>query len=454
MQFRTRSNDSVIKQLEAERAEYKAQLAGIDQVQAIIEFSLDGTILTANRNFLDCFGYSLSEIVGHHHCMFVDYDYRQTMEYQMFWRKLREGQFDSGQYKRLAKDGSEVWIRAAYTPIFDQQGKLYKIVKFATDMTEVKLRNANFEGMLTAIGRSQAVIEFSLDGTVLAANDNFLRTFGYRADEVLGMHHRMFVDTTESQSMEYAQFWKNLRAGNFSAAQYRRLGKGGREIWIQASYNPVFGLDGKPAKVVKFATDISNQIKAVQMLKEAVKNFETIIGSNMQAGQRASLLAGQTAGSVSSGALAADRVTNLMREVSADSTKIVEITEMINGIASQTDLLALNAAIEAARAGEGGRGFGVIAAEVRSLSQRTKESAQGIAGLLQGALEKIQAGASTAIDASGTMSRASEEVQEFAEIVMEMSRSIEGQCTGLEEMERAILMVHGVHHESMKTAAA
>lgn len=453
MRFR-RSKSNAVKGLQAEIAENRSLLGGIDRVQAIIEFDLDGLVLTANKNFLERFGYSLHEIVGKHHRMFVDSEHQQTLEYKMFWTKLRSGQFDSGQYRRLAKDGSEVWIQAAYTPTFDQDGKLYKIVKFATDITEERLRNANFEGMLAAVDRSQAVIEFALDGTVLTANDNFLTAFGYRLDEVIGMHHRMFVDATESQSMAYAEFWKQLRAGRFTAAQYKRLGKNGREIWIQASYNPVFGLKGKPVKVVKFATDISAQIKAVHMLKHAAQDFETIISSSIRSAERAGLVAAQTAGSVSDGSSAANRVTSLMQEVSADSSKIVEITEMINGIASQTDLLALNAAIEAARAGEGGRGFGVIAAEVRSLSQRTKDSAQGIAGLLHGALEKIHAGASTANAASGTMSRASGEVHEFAEIVLEMSRAIESQRAGLADMERAIQLVHGENGETEGAAIA
>ncbi|MDQ2833054.1 MAG: PAS domain S-box protein [Acidobacteriota bacterium] len=443
MRFSRSKSKADTQKLDAEMANNRSLLGAIERVQAIVEFDLEGMVLTANKKFLELFGYSLQEIVGKHHRMFVENEDQQGHEYKMFWTGLRGGHFDSGQYRRVARDGSEVWIEAAYSPAFDSDGKLHRIVELASDITEERLRSANLEGMMVAIDRSQAVIEFALDGTILTANDNFLATFGYRLEEVIGMHHGMFVDVAESQSTQYAEFWKELRIGRFTAGQYKRVGKAGREIWIQASYNPVFGLSGKPVKIVKFATDISAQVRAVHMLKHAAEEFETIICSSIRSAGRAGSLAAQTAGSVSKGSTAANRVTTLMQEVSADSSKIVEITEMINGIASQTDLLALNAAIEAARAGEGGRGFGVIAAEVRSLSQRTKDSAQGIAGLLHGALEKIHVGASTANQASGTMSRASGEVHEFADIVLEMSRAIESQRHGLADMERAIQLVHG-----------
>lgn len=454
MQLHFGRNHSEHRRLEIELAEGKAQMSSMDRVLAVIEFDLDGMILHANQNFLERFGYSLNEIVGRHHRIFVDNAYQQSTEYQQFWKKLRSGVFDSGQYKRLAKDGSEIWIQASYTPIVDEKGKLYKVIKFATDITQDKLRTANFEGMVAAIDRSQAVIEFSLDGLVLHANANFLETFGYTLGEIRGQHHRMFVDPAESRSSAYAQFWETLRAGKFSAAQYKRLGKGGREIWIQASYNPVFDLNGKPVKVVKLATDITGQIEAVHVLNRAVRDLEAVIDTSVSSAQRATSLAEQTVGTVSSGSSATDEVTSLMQEVSADSGRIVEITEMINGIASQTDLLALNAAIEAARAGEGGRGFAVIAAEVRSLSHRTKDSAERIAELLESSLHKIAEGADTATAARDTMKQAAEAVDEFSGIVGEITRAIEGQRAGLQDVERAILLVNGGRQRDVVAVAA
>ena len=238
-------------------ADYEGQLAAIGKGQAVIEFKLDGTILNANENFLQAMGYTLREIQGQHHGMFVDPAYRVSHEYRVFWDKLGRGEYDSGQYKRIAKSGREVWIQASYNPIYDMNGKPFKVVKYATDISEAKLKAADYEGQLAAIGKSQAVIEFDLKGTIIHANENFLRTLGYTLDEVRGQHHRLFVDPTEAVGPEYRAFWEKLGRGEYDAGQYKRVGKGGRDIWIQASYNPIFDMNGKPFKVVKYATDIT-----------------------------------------------------------------------------------------------------------------------------------------------------------------------------------------------------
>jgi len=239
--------------------ELASQVAAIRKSQAVIEFNLDGTIIDANDNFLNCVGYRIEEIKGQHHRMFVEPEYSRSSEYAAFWDKLGRGEFQSAEFKRIAKGGKVIWIQASYNPIFDASGKPYKIVKFATDITEAKLRSANFEGQLAAIGKAQAVIEFRLDGTILTANDNFLNCLGYRLEEVKGQHHRMFVEPEYGRSSEYAAFWEKLNRGEFQAAEFKRIGKGGKVIWIQASYNPIFDADGKPFKVVKFATDITAQ---------------------------------------------------------------------------------------------------------------------------------------------------------------------------------------------------
>ncbi|MES2960640.1 MAG: PAS domain S-box protein, partial [Pseudomonadota bacterium] len=235
----------------------KARLAAIDKVQAVIEFKLDGTIVDANDNFLKTLGYSLDEIKGKHHSMFAEPGVSGSAEYRAFWDKLNRGEFDAGQYKRVAKGGREIWIQASYNPVFGADGKAYKVVKFATDITEAKQRAADFEGQLNAVGKAQAVIEFKLDGTILNANDNFLKTLGYSLDEVKGKHHSMFAEPAYAGSIEYRQFWEKLNRGEYDAGQYRRIGKGGKEIWIQASYNPIMDMNGKPFKVVKYATDIT-----------------------------------------------------------------------------------------------------------------------------------------------------------------------------------------------------
>ena len=241
----------------AEISDLKGQIAAISKVQAVIEFNLDGTVITANENFLSLLGYSLEEIQGRHHSMFVEPSFKESNEYKQFWRDLNAGKFQAAEYKRIGKGGKEVWIQASYNPIFDKEGNVTKVVKFATDVTGTKLRNADFAGQLAAISKAQAIIEFNLDGTIITANDNFLNVLGYKIEEIRGKHHSMFVEPAFKESSEYKQFWRDLNAGKFQAAEYKRIGKGGKEVWIQASYNPIFDLNGQPFKVVKFATDVT-----------------------------------------------------------------------------------------------------------------------------------------------------------------------------------------------------
>jgi methyl-accepting chemotaxis protein len=251
-------------------ADYAGQVAAIRKSQAVIEFSMDGTVLDANDNFLKTLGYRLEEIKGQHHSMFVEPAYKQSSEYREFWAALNRGEYQAAEYKRIGKGGKEVWIQASYNPILDPDGKPFKVVKFATDMTEQKLRNADYMGQIAAISKSQAVIEFKMDGTVLSANDNFLKALGYTLDEIKGRHHSMFVDEAFRQSYEYKEFWAALNRGEYQAAEYKRIGKGGKEVWIQASYNPIMDLNGKPFKVVKYATDITPQKFALNaMLADA-----------------------------------------------------------------------------------------------------------------------------------------------------------------------------------------
>jgi methyl-accepting chemotaxis protein len=239
----------------------KAIYQALDRVQAIIEFGLDGTVLSANDNFLDLFGYKLDEVVGKHHRMFCDPAYAESDEYAEFWNKLGRGEFHCAEFKRLAKDGREVWLRASYNPVFDDKGNPVRVVKFATDVTASKLQIAEYEGMVRAIQRAQAIIEFDLDGTVLTANENFLRIFGYTLDEVVGKHHRMFCEPGYAESADYARFWQKLARGEYVADEFKRVSKDGAEVWLQASYNPIMDMEGRPLKVVKFASDITTEVQ-------------------------------------------------------------------------------------------------------------------------------------------------------------------------------------------------
>ncbi|HWD21179.1 MAG TPA: PAS domain-containing methyl-accepting chemotaxis protein [Verrucomicrobiae bacterium] len=254
-------------------ADLRGQLDAIHKSQAVIEFDLSGAILTANENFLKALGYTLEEIQGRHHSLFVEPSYRDSAEYQQFWRDLNAGKFNAGEFKRIGKGGKEVWIQASYNPVFDEQGKPCKVVKFATDITTAKLKAADFQGQIAAVGKTQAIIEFNLEGMILTANDNFLKTLGYTLDEIKGRHHSMFVDPAYRESAEYKAFWRELRDGKYQSGEFKRVGQGGKTVWILGSYNPILDMNGKPFKVVKFATNITGRKRS----EEAISQVQAII---------------------------------------------------------------------------------------------------------------------------------------------------------------------------------
>ncbi|MGE0814073.1 MAG: PAS domain-containing protein [Vicinamibacterales bacterium] len=260
-------------------ADYEGQLAAIGKSQAVIEFELDGTIITANDNFLKTLGYTLDEVKGRHHSMFAEPGFAKTTAYREFWAKLGRGEFDAGEYKRIGKGGREIWIQASYNPILDMSGRPFKVVKYATDVTAAKLQNADYQGQLDAIGKSQAVIEFDLDGTIRTANENFLATLGYRLEEVKGRHHSMFVEPAYAKTAEYRDFWASLGRGEYQSAEYKRFGKGGKEVWIQASYNPILDMNGRPFKVVKYATDTTAQVLAKVDLQQKVDAMLDVVNA-------------------------------------------------------------------------------------------------------------------------------------------------------------------------------
>ena len=265
-----------ITEAELERQNARGILGAIDSSYAYIEFDLGGHVLHANENFLKTLGYALDEIKGKHHRLFCESALANSPAYTQFWRDLNAGQPQNDVFKRLTKGGQEIWIQAVYAPVKDEMGRVAKIVKIATDVTATRVQAADHAGQLSAINKAQAVIEFSLDGRILNANDNFLSTLGYGLNEIKGQHHSMFVDPAERSSPEYRRFWDKLGRGEFDAGQYKRVGKGGKEIWIQASYNPILDLNGKPFKVVKYASDVTAQVDAAIMLQQAVEQAQQV----------------------------------------------------------------------------------------------------------------------------------------------------------------------------------
>ncbi len=250
-----------------------ATLEAMSRSLAVIEFDPKGKILSANENFCRAMGYSAAEIVGQHHSMFVEPEYARSNDYTAFWAKLARGEFDAREYLRFGKGGKEVWIQASYNPVRNARGAVVKVVKVATDITEEKLRNADFAGKLEAISRSQAMIEFTPTGDIVTANQNFLGTLGYTLGEIQGRHHSMFVEPGYARSGDYQEFWRKLQAGEFFSAEFKRFGKGGKEIWIQASYNPIFDHRGRVTKVVKFATDVTARVAAVDSIAQGLEQL-------------------------------------------------------------------------------------------------------------------------------------------------------------------------------------
>ncbi len=461
-------------------ADFTGQIEAIGKSQAVIEFEMNGTIITANDNFLNAMGYRLEEIAGQHHSMFVDDVSKQSAEYRAFWERLNRGEYEAGEYKRLGKGGKEVWLQSSYNPILDLNDKPFKVVKYATDITEQKFQNADFTGQIEAIGKSQAVIEFEMNGTIITANDGFLNAMGYRLEEMVGQHHSMFVDDVTKQSMEYRAFWERLNRGEYETGEYKRLGKGGKEVWLQSSYNPILDLNDKPFKVVKYATDITEQVQTrtdmAHVLKTVSENAQGLASASEEltnVSQHMGTNAEETSAQANVVASAAEQVSNNVRTVATgieeltasireiasnasqgaqvakgavdvaetttttiaklgeSSTEIGNVIKVITSIAEQTNLLALNATIEAARAGEAGKGFAVVANEVKELAKETAKATEDISQKV-GTIQADTKAAVEAITQIGTI------INQINDIQTTIATAVEEQTATTGEMSRSI----------------
>lgn len=413
-------------------ADYEGQLNAISRSQAVIEFNMDGVILTANENFLKTVGYSLGEIQGKHHQIFVGREYAESNEYKRFWERLHSGEFFVDEFQRFGKGGKEIWISASYNPIMDMNGKPFKVVKYATDITAQKLAAADSKGQIEAISKSQAVIEFKTDGTIITANQHFLNAVGYSLSEIVGRHHSMFVEPAEVHSPEYQAFWEKLARGEYDARVYKRITKSGEEIWIQASYNPIMDANGRPFKVVKYATEMTKVIQTGRIAEETVANTQSVaaaveemtasiseISQNMQMSRQAS----EAIVNVSTeSSAAAEQLTGAMEAMEG-------IVELINNIAGQVNLLALNATIEAARAGDAGKGFAVVASEVKNLATQTSKATEDITQQIQ--------------DVQKVVAKVNSAIREIADSASNVNNYVSGVACAIEEQSAVTQEISG-----------
>ena len=394
--------------------EQMATIAAIGKSQATIEFSLDGTILTANANFLQTLGYTLDEVKGKHHSMFVPPAVRESTDYRAFWAKLGRGEYDAAQYLRIGKGGKEVWIQASYNPILDPKGKPLKVVKFATDVTQQVLMSQQLEA---AVQETQGVVKSATEGDLLAR----IPTQG-KTGEIETLCRG--INTLLEATMTLIKIVKTSSAEVQSGAE----------------------------EIARGNTDLSQRTEQqASSLEETASSMEEMTSSVKQtadnAGQAKQLAVAARQQAEKGGGIVGSAVT-AMRQINTSSKKIADIIGVIDEIAFQTNLLALNAAVEAARAGEQGRGFAVVASEVRNLAGRSATAAKEIKGLIQDSVAKVEEGSKLVDESGKALEDIVASVKKVTDIVSEMAAASAEQSSGIEQVGKAVMQMDEVTQQN------
>jgi methyl-accepting chemotaxis protein len=459
---------------------HRAVFDVIQQSRGILELELDATIVDANDRYLQIMGYGREELIGRKHLVTVEKSEAGLRAYEDLWLRLRAGEAMERELKRIRKDGAPCWFHVNYTHLRDGKGRPTRVVMIVADITQQKIEQLTIEARLDAVHRSSALVEFEPDGRVVTANENFLKTLGYRLDELVGQPHALFVTPEEVRLPAYAEFWSRLRRGECVSGEFHRIGKGGKEVWLQGSYNPVFGFDGTLRRVVKIASDVTDRkycsLKRETIFKQVDARLNDVtktVTSVAGATNAAASVSARTSGNVQAVAAGAEQLSASFHEIAQqvqqasaiaqkavteagaaarlvdalalDAQKIGDVVKLIHDIAAQTNLLALNATIEAARAGEAGRGFAVVAAEVKTLATRTAKATEDIGeqvssvrGSTQGvtrAIETIGAVIASVNDITASVSGA---VQAQSEVTRDISENMQTAAHGVEAISASM----------------